>query len=127
MTMKVGDTVFLPRGQTAVVTEQDKHLSTFKLSADPAVAAEIRRHGYINGMSLEQRSSLMTLMDRVKEIQDPDQKVQEIRTKLEELRADPRQWQMARYVESELAHVMNVFGIKPTTYTADLGILKDGT
>ncbi|MEY4631148.1 MAG: hypothetical protein RIQ81_1268 [Pseudomonadota bacterium] len=127
MTMKVGDSVFLPRGETAVVTEHDKHLSTFKISADPAFSAHIRRHGYINGMTPEQRTSLMTLMDRVKEIEDPQSKVQEIRTKLEELRADPRQWQMARYVESELAHVMNVYGVKPTSYTSDLGLLKDAT
>ena len=126
MSMRVGDTVFLPRGQTAVITEQDKNLDSFKLSADPAVSKANSRHGYINGMSPEQRQDLMALMDRVKDIEDPKERVGEMRKKLEELRADPRQWQMARYVESEMAHMMNMFNIKPTTYTTELGLLKDG-
>ncbi len=125
MSMRVGDTVFLPRGQTAVITEQDKNLDSFKLSADPAVSKANSRHGYINGMSPEQRQDLMALMDRVKDIEDPKERVGEMRKKLEELRADPRQWQMARYVESEMAHMMNMFNIKPTTYTTELGLLKD--
>jgi hypothetical protein len=125
MSMRVGDSIFLPRGDIAVITEHDKNQGTFKMSADPGVAKANSRHGYINGMSPEQRQDLMTLMDRVKEIEDPKERVSEMRKKLEELRADPRQWQMSRYVESEMAHMMNMFNIKPTTYTAELGLLKD--
>lgn len=125
MSMRVGDTVFLPRGQTAVVTEHDKNHGTFNMSSDPAVSKANSRHGYINGMSPEQRQDLMALMDRVQDLKDPKERVGEMRKKLDELRTDPRQWQMARYVESEMAHMMNMFNIKPTTYTSELGMLKD--
>lgn len=119
--------MFMPRGQTAVVTEHDANAGTFKMTADPAVTKPHNRHGYLNGMSPEQRSDLMSLLDRVKEIDDPKERVNELRKKLEELRADPKQWQMSRYVESELAHTMNMFNIRPTTYTTELGLLKDAT
>jgi len=125
MSLRVGDTMFLPRGETAVITDFDRNSNSFKVSAEPGLNKESRRHGYINGISKEDRSSLMNLLDRVQEIDDPKERIGELRKKLDELSADPHQWQMARYVESEMAHMMNMFGIKPTTYTAELGMLKD--
>lgn len=125
MSLRVGDTMFLPRGETAVVTDHDSNQGTFKISTDEKLGKSVSRHGYINGLNIEQRSNLMTLMDRVGEMTDPKERVGELHKKLDELSADPRQWQMARYVESEMAHIMNIFGIKPTSYTADLGLLKD--
>ena len=126
MSLRVGDTVFLPRGDTAVVTEHDPSTSAFKISSDPALSKEVHRYGYINGMNPEQRLNLTTLMDRVREIDDPKERVGELKQKLDELRNDPRQWQMARYVESEMAHMMNIFNIKPTTYSSEMGLIKDG-
>lgn len=125
MSLRVGDTMFLPRGETAVITDFDRNSNSFKVSAEPGLNKESRRHGYINGISQEDRSNLMNLMDRVREIDDPKERIGELRKKLDELSTDPHQWQMARYVESEMAHMMNMFGIKPTTYTTELGLLKD--
>lgn len=125
MSLRVGDTMFLPRGETAVITDFDRNSNSFKVSAEAGLNKESRRHGYINGISKEDRSSLMNLLDRVQQIDDPKERIGELRKKLDELSTDPHQWQMARYVESEMAHMMNMFGIKPTTYTAELGTLKD--
>lgn len=125
MSLRVGDSVFLPRGETAVVTDHDKKTSKFALSTSPEVKKQNTRHGYINGMSPDQRASLMALMDQVKELSDPNERVGQLRSKLEELKSDPTQWRMSRYVEAELAHTMNVFGIKPTTYSSELGVTKN--
>lgn len=126
MSLRVGDSVFLPRGETAVVTDRDKNTNKFALSTEPGIKQQNSRHGYINGMSPDQRVSLMALLDQVKELHDPNERVSQLRTKLEELRNDPSQWRMSRYVEAELAHMMNVYGIKPTMYSSELGVTKEG-
>ena len=79
MSLRVGDTMFLPRGETAVITDFDRNSNSFKVSSEAGLNKESRRHGYINGISKEDRSSLMNLLDRVKEIDDPKERIGELR------------------------------------------------
>ncbi len=119
MTLRIGDSVFSRDGKPAVVIDRDEASAKLKLSTKKSETNNSTRHGYINGLSEVNRESFNSIMDDFKEIEDPKERATEMRSKLTELEADPRNHRIAKYVRSELMHLMNTYRIKPTNFTVD--------
>ena len=117
MSIRIGDAVFLRSGLPAAVKDRDPATGQLVLQSEPNAVREQMRHGYINGMSQETRSSLYDILDRIKEkTEDPRERVAEMQLKLNELDQDPHNRDLSRYLRAEMLHLMNTFDIKPREF-----------
>jgi hypothetical protein len=124
MSSRVGDVVFLPTGRPAVVTEASPQQNKLKTVDAPDEVRKAHRHGYINGLSVEQRREFDAFLDDVKKIEDPEKRIEEIQKKVTELNHDPRQQRLSKYLSSEMAHLMHTSGIKPRVYEIDQDLVR---
>jgi len=120
MAGRVGDVVFMPSGRPAVVTESDRHSGKLVTTDDPAVVREKHRHGYINGLDVEQRNQFAAFLDRIKTIPEPEKRVEELQGRIKELSGDPSQHRLMKYLTAEMAHIMHTSGIRPKVYEIDV-------
>jgi len=116
MSFRIGDAVFGRQGQPGIVVEKDDIQSKLTVDSDKKAIDKNHRHGYINGLKTEQRSQFLEVMDTVAETKDPHEKMETLQKKIGEARADPKQFHLVSYLESELFHVMNQYQISPRTY-----------
>lgn len=117
MSVRVGDSVFIRSGLPATVKERDSNSGQLKLESDLDKVQEETRHGYINGLSPDNRGRFNELLDAVKEAtDDPAGRVEDLLGRLTELDKDPRNHQLSRYVRAEMVHIMNTHAIKPREY-----------
>jgi len=117
MSFRIGDTVFNHQGRPGVVADRDPLTKELKVNQDPVANAEHLRHGYINGLSQEQREEFAKILDSVKEEKDPKKRVEDLQTRIQELQMDPKNRVMTRYLTAEMSHIMFTHGIVPQTYT----------
>lgn len=119
MSFRVGDTTFNAQGRPGIVTERNPLTKEIKVSQEQALVAKNQRHGYINGLSTEQREAFNKVMDNVREEPDPLKRVEELQARIKELDDDPRNFVVSRYLSSEVAHIMSMANITPKTYTVE--------
>lgn len=120
MSIRIGDAVFLRSGQPAIVKDRLKSSGELILENEPKAVQQAFRHGYVNGMTPETRASLNEILDRIKgENKDPAERVTAMQTKLNEIEQDPRNRDLARYLRSEMMHLMNTYSIKPREFKLD--------
>lgn len=116
--IRPGDTVFVRSGDPLTVLDRDLATGLTKLDREPENIKQNTRHGYINGLSPENRKVFNEILDEVKSNTEiPEERVQKIRDHLTELDKDPRQMVLARYLRSEMIHIMNSNGLKPKEFT----------
>jgi hypothetical protein len=119
MTFKVGDTLFTQNASPATVVGHDDKKSTVKYDRDFSAFQVNTRHGLINGMAPESREQFQQILDEVFENQNNEERVELLRGKIEELKADPRNFKMVQYLDGEVRHLMNVKGVKPRFFTTE--------
>jgi hypothetical protein len=119
MAFKVGDTLFTQNASPATVVGQDAAKGTVKYDRDFSAFQVNTRHGLINGMAPEARDQFQKIMDEVFENENNEQRVELLRDKIEELKADPRNFKMIQYLDGEVRHLMNVKGVKPRFFTTE--------
>ena len=119
MSYRVGDLVFRSHGQPSIVSSRNKNDGTAVLDSDRAEIRKATRHGFINGIDPGRREEFNAVMDEVKALDDPEQRVDHLRGKIAELQADPRNQQMVHYLQGEMNHLMNTFSVRPRFYKAD--------
>ncbi|MEZ4741706.1 MAG: hypothetical protein R3B45_04545 [Bdellovibrionota bacterium] len=117
MTFRVGDAVFARRGEPAVVVERDKVRDRLSVDASKQAVEKNHRHGYINGLQQHERDEFLSVMDKIAEIEDPKEKMDALNQRITQAKSDPKQLHLISYLESELFHVMNTYGIHPKQYT----------
>jgi uncharacterized membrane protein len=116
--IRPGDTVFVRSGEPMTVLQRDAATGVTKLERDPETIKNNTRHGYINGLSLENRKIFNEILDEVKSNTEiPEERVQKLRDHLSEIEQDPKQMILARYLRSEMIHIMNSHGLKPKEFT----------
>lgn len=118
MSFRVGDTVFDQMGRPGVMTGRDEQ-SQLIVERQGETYEKARRRGFINGLTTDQRTKFNEVMDKVLEAKDPKERVNQLTNKLEELKVDPRNHIVTRYLQGEFTHIMNTEGIHPRTYKVD--------
>jgi len=118
MTMRLGSVVFGANGMPGVVKSKDEVSRELEIDTDRQEVARTHRHGYINGLSVEEREFFNTSLDRISEIENPAERLEAMKKIVDESKSDPKNARMTRYLESEMFHLMQVNNISPRYYTA---------
>lgn len=120
MALKVGSVTFGINGTPGVVKNLDHERKEYTIDTDREGVRKVHRHGYINGLSLEERESFNKVVDDVSEIQDPKEKIEKMQKIVEESRLDSKNIRMTRYLESELFHQMQILNLSPRYFKANM-------
>jgi hypothetical protein len=115
----IGDSVFVRNGAPGVVVNRDAAGVRVDIQQHGPQLEETQKRGYINGLNPVERSEFNQVIDQMRAIKDPKQRVQEMRGVIEELRKDPQKGVLTKYLESELIHTMISYNIKATEYVTD--------
>jgi Cys-tRNA synthase (O-phospho-L-seryl-tRNA:Cys-tRNA synthase) len=119
MTFRVGDTLFLQNASPATVVGHDDLKSTVKYDRDYEAFKVSTRNGLVNGMAPETREEFNKILDEVKDGKTSEERVDAIRTKIEELKADPKNHNLIQYLDGEVRHLMNVKNVQPRFFTTE--------
>ena len=118
MTIRVGDSVFIRNGTPAVVKNRDEISGLLSLDTKLGEVQDGTRHGFVNGLSIEDREAFNSLLDDVKsDSMDASQRVETLKGRLAEIESDPTRHMLAKYVRAEMMHIMNSNGIRPREYS----------
>lgn len=125
MDIRNGDAVFLRTGEPGIVRDRNEVTGKLKVDTDVKAVKTDMRHGYINGLTGEQREQFNAILDEVKaSTEDPTERISKLDTKVKELEMDPHQLGLSRYVRAEMVHIMNSNGIKPREYSVQESKIK---
>ena len=116
MSFRIGDGVFGVNGIPGIVQSQDRVTGDLQIDTDEKEVAKVHRHGYINGLTPNERDAYNSHLDEVKQVDDPNEKITAMKAKITELQKDPSKIKMVKYLESELFHIMQTHNISPRFY-----------
>lgn len=114
--LSIGDTLFNKDGRPAVVVGKKDESGALIMQREGPEFEATRRRGYINGLPPQTRPQFNEIIDAVNGKKDPKEKVAMLHEKIGELKVDPRNHMITRYLEGELAYIMNSSGITPREY-----------
>jgi hypothetical protein len=112
----VGDTLFNADGRPGVVVGKNRQEGDLLIQRQGEQFDAARRRGYINGLPPEGRKQFNEIIDKLLNIEDSKEKVSVLSAKIQELKEDPRNHLLTKYLEGELAYLMNSSGIFPKEY-----------
>jgi hypothetical protein len=125
MNIRPGDAVFLRSGEPGIVKDRNEITGKLKVDSDLQRVKQDMRHGFINGLTPEQREVFNTILDEVKgSTEDPGERVTILNAKVKELEQDPKLFGLTRYVKAEMVHIMNSNNIKPREYSVQEAKLR---
>jgi hypothetical protein len=119
MTLRVGDTAFLGNGTVAKVVGRDPQNSNIVLDRDVNAVRSNIRHGYLNEIEPDKREEFLSFMDQVKSLESPEERIETLQNRIDELGQDTSNFQFVKYLESEKNHLINVSGHKPRIYKTE--------
>ena len=119
VSFNVGDTVFLQTGQPGVVVGRKEGTNELIVQKEGERFEKTRSRGFINGLSPEQRDNFNHIMDDIRKLENPRDRVSKLHSQIEKMSLDPRLHMITRYLEGELAHIMNTHAIQPKEYYVD--------
>jgi hypothetical protein len=120
MALKVGSVTFSINGAPGVIKNLDQERKEYTIDTDREAVRKIHRHGYINGLSVEERESFNKVVDEVSAVEDPKEKIEKMQKIVEESRLDSKNLRMTRYLESELFHQMQILNLSPRYFKANM-------
>lgn len=115
MSLSIGDTVFDKKGRPGTVVGRDDKAQIVMDQKDE-VYQKARRRGFVNGLQEDQRIKFNEVIDQVLEKEGVQERLDSLNEKIEELRVDPRNHVVTRYLEGEMLHMMNSEGVHPRVY-----------
>ncbi len=115
MSFSIGDTVFDKKGRPGTVIGRDEKAQLVVDQKDDAYQ-KARRRGFVNGLKDDQRVKFNEVIDQVLEKETTRERVDQLQEKIDELRTDPRNHAVTRYLEGEMLHMMNSEGLHPRSY-----------
>ncbi len=119
MVLRVGDSIFNRDGIPGFVMKRDPAKQTLDVAQRGEEYEKGRRYGFINGLEPEQRQEFEQVIDKVREIDDSKDRVDFLHKQIETLKEDPKRGVLTRYLQGEMAHIMNSEGISPRIYSID--------
>jgi hypothetical protein len=119
MGFKVGDNYFNRDGYPGVILGRDPKSEALIVEKEGPNFDKARNIGYINGLSPQERGEFETIITTMREKKDPRERVAWMQATVEQMRYDPKKQVLTRYLESEMAHIMNSEGINPRIFNID--------
>ena len=119
MVSRIGDSLFNRNGNSGFVVARDPNKQTLDVAQSGPEWEKGRRYGFINGMEHEQRKEFEAVIDEVRKFDDSKERVDFLHKQIETLKEDPKRGVLTRYLQGEMAHIMNSEGISPRIYTID--------
>ena len=121
MQFRVGDTVFNYAGEPGVIKDRKVQSGEYVLDPKGATLAEVQKRGYINGLSADLRQEFNAVMDQVRDIPEPEKRVNMLSEKIEEKKTvgDPKSRLVAKYLNAEMQHIMLTNNITNRQYTIE--------
>src|SRR4051812_48179027 len=98
MTLRVGDAAFYRDGRPTVVKNKDNANNTLQLEHAPAEVKKAFTHGYVNGISNEDRGRLNEILTEVKTTENPRERVMKLKEKIDELDVDVKNMSLVHYL-----------------------------
>jgi hypothetical protein len=119
MSIAIGDPAFSRTGRPGVIQSAAAKAGKAEVEMDPSVVKEAHRHGYLKGISPEDRASFNQIMDNVQRLPDPNAQVQALQAQIGELEENPttHNQHVVQYLRSELFHIMDTHHITPKAYS----------
>ncbi len=119
MGLKVGDSYFNRDGYPGVILGRDPKSQALQVEKEGPNFEKTRRFGYINGLSPQERGEFEGIINEMREQESPAERMSWIHQQLDTMRQDPKKQVLTRYLEGEMAHIMNTEGISPRVYSID--------
>jgi hypothetical protein len=119
MGLKVGDNYFNRDGYPGVIVARDLKSGHLVVEKEGPNFDRARNIGYINGLSPQERGEFESIIREVREKEDPRERVSLLQGAVEQLRTDPKKQVLSRYLEGEMAHIINSEGLSPRIFTID--------
>ena len=119
MSFSVGDIVFSKSGQPGVVKKRDAVTGDLDVETSGKEFEKTRLRGFVNGLSINDRRQFSKVLDDVRQIKDPNEKIAKLQSRIAELNEDPRNFQLVRYLNAELSHIRFSENIMPNQYVID--------
>jgi len=113
---RIGDTLFTATGKPGVIVGRADGGTSLRIETQGEKVENVKQRGYINGLSPEEREVYNQIVDDVRASADIKARVEKLQEKVESLKLDPRQLNLTRYLEAELAHTMNTSGFQAREY-----------
>ena len=123
MRFNTGDIVFTPDGRPALVTGR-KETGHIVVDRKGEKLDKARKNGIINGLSSQDRQKFNEVVNKAKEQPAPENRVKEIQAKVDEIDGKPKNWILKRYLNGEMAYIMNSERVHPQTFDIDKEIIS---
>ena len=119
MVSRVGDSLFRRDGTAGFVAGRDPSKETLQIAIAGPEYEKGRRYGFINGLEPSQRQDFEQIIDQMRERSESRERVDFLHDQIETLKQDPKRGVLTRYLQGEMAHIMNSEGIAPRIYSID--------
>ena len=123
MRFNTGDIVFTPDGRPALVTGR-KETGHIVVDRKGEKLDKARKNGIINGLSSQDRQKFNEVVNKAKEQPAPENRVKEIQAKVDEIDGKPQNWILKRYLNGEMAYIMNSERVHPQTFDIDKELIS---
>lgn len=123
MRFNTGDIVFTPDGRPALVTGR-KETGHIVVDRKGEKLDKARKNGIINGLSSQDRQKFNEVVNKAKEQPAPENRVKEIQAKVDEIDGKPKNWILKRYLNGEMAYIMNSERVHPQTFDIDKELIS---
>jgi Na+/phosphate symporter len=100
-----------------VIVGRSEDGSQLKVESHGPTVESTRKRGYINGLKEADRARFNEIIDTVRKEEDPGKRVEQMNEQIDELKKDPNNFALVRYLESEVSHTMLTSGIRPRVFS----------
>ncbi|MFW7377614.1 MAG: hypothetical protein ACOH5I_02245 [Oligoflexus sp.] len=121
MTYQRGDLIFSRNGQPGMVMDRKPVDQSLIVQQHGEDYEKSRKYGYVNGLSPAERQDYQVAIDEARKESSPNLRVESLRKKITDLQFDPSRQVLKRYLEAEMAHIINSENIRVDQYEVDEG------
>jgi hypothetical protein len=119
MVSRVGDSLFNRDGKAGFIVARDPKKETLQVATEGPDFEKSRRYGFINGLEPHQRQEFEQIIDTMRDKSEARERVDFLHEQIETLKQDPKRGVLTRYLQGEMAHIMNSEGVNPRIYSID--------
>lgn len=119
MAFQIGDLIFNRSGEPGLVKARDPKTEELTVARRGKEFDQSKKYGYINGLGPNERQDYQVIIDEVRQADKPMERIMKLKERIDEIQNDPKKQVLKRYLESEMAHIMNSNGISLDTYNID--------
>ena len=118
MSIRIGDPLFSSGGVPGKVLTKNPETNSLKVTRNLEEVGEGFRHGYLKGLTTEDREKFNHLMDDIKSHEDIRERISALKEEVETRQntADAKELRFVGYLKAELAHLMFSHHVSPRVF-----------